>query len=254
MWAALVRSHDSRMRTPNRLTRTALAVVLGSVAPTACGTEAPTGATSAEVSAVGAGASKTPAPKRSLPSDGLATDPDPEARYLAVSTRILYEFDPSGRGPLEPTPEGTIPPRNRNLPEGGPVPLDAPEPPSDPDPAPTRTGPVEEVPLNPLDACAGDAHAERVLAAFDGTGPADYPALRRKLTGLDYPPSRIHRMPDHDGSPRARLDLRFMGDNLVLEITGTPHRVRVEPFGAPETEDVRVTDVRRGQDRAAAPS
>ncbi|MFZ4297598.1 hypothetical protein ACOZE3_06685 [Streptomyces cinereoruber] len=239
------------MRTPNRFTKTVLAVALGGMALTACGTEGPTGGAPAEASAVGVGASKAPAPKRSLPSDGLATHPDPEARYLAVSTRILDDCDPTT--PVEPTPEGTIPPR-RSLPEDGPVPLEAPEPPSDPEPAPTRTGPVEEVPLDPLDKCAGDAHAERILTAFDGTGPADHAALRQKLTSLDYPPSRIHRMPDHDGSPRARLDLRFMGNNLALEITGTRDRVSVEPFGAPETEDVRITEVRRKQNPAASTS
>ncbi|MFJ4340221.1 hypothetical protein [Streptomyces sp. NPDC088915] len=245
------------MRTPNRLTRTVLAVALGGMALTACGTAGPTGETPAKASAVGAGAPKTPAPKRSLPSDGLATDPDPEMRYLAVSTRILDDCEPVDptpvdQTPVEPVPEGTIPPRH--LSEGDPLPLEAPGPPSDPEPAPTRTGPVEEVPLDLLDKCAGDAHAGRVLRAFDGTGPADYPALRKKLTSLDYPPSRIHRMPDRDGSPRARLDLRFMGNNLVLEITGTRHRVLVEPFGAPETDDVRVTSVERRQNPAAPSS
>ncbi|MFC8011530.1 hypothetical protein [Streptomyces cinereoruber] len=238
------------MRTPNRFTKTVLAVALGGMALTACGTEGPTGGASAKASAVGVGASKAPTPKRSLPSDGLATHPDPELRYLAVSTRILDDCDPTT--PVEPTPEGTIPPRPPR--KAGPLPLDAPKPPSDPEPAPTRTGPIEEVPLDPLDKCAGDAHAARVLTAFDGTGPADYAGLRKRLTSLDYPPFRIHRMPDHDGSPRARLDLRFMGNNLALEITGTRDGVSVESFGAPETEDVRITDVRRKQNPAASTS
>ncbi|MET9935927.1 MULTISPECIES: hypothetical protein [unclassified Streptomyces] len=71
-------------------------------------------------------------------------------RYLAVSPRVLDDCELSDPAPV--------------------------------DPAPTRTGPVEEVPLDPLDECAGDAHAERVLRAFDSTGPADRPAPRKKLT------------------------------------------------------------------------
>ncbi|MEV7674330.1 hypothetical protein [Streptomyces sp. NPDC088752] len=245
------------MRTPHRFTKTVLAVALAGTALTACGTATAPGGASAEASAVGAGASKTPAPKRSLPSDGLATDPDPEVRHLAVATRILDDCEPGdpapgGPGPVEPAPEGTIPSRHPS--EGAPLPLEAPEPPAGPEPAPTGTGPVEEVPLDPLDKCAGDAHAERILTAFGGTGPADYPALRKKLTGLEYPPSRIHRMPDRDGSPRARIDLRFMGNNLALEVTGTRHRVRVEPFGVPETDDVRITTVQRKRNPAAPAS
>ncbi|MEU1538779.1 hypothetical protein ABZ461_11740 [Actinacidiphila glaucinigra] len=43
----------------------------------------------------------------------------------------------------------------------------------------------------------------------------------------------------------ASVDLRFMGSRLALEVTGTSSGVIVEVFGAPETEDVEVTDVRR---------
>lgn len=52
-------------------------------------------------------------------------------------------------------------------------------------------------------------------------------------------------MPSRAGAPRARLDLRFIGSNVALAVTGTSSGVTVEAFGAPETEDVEVTDVQR---------
>ncbi|MBX9424843.1 MULTISPECIES: hypothetical protein [Streptomyces] len=244
------------MRTRNRFAKIVLAAALAGMALTACGTADPSGRTTAGASAVEPGAKPkpkpTPTPVRSLPSDALAEHPDPEMRFLALSSRVLDGCVPGGL-PQPPSvpPEDVPPPQNlpgRPMPEEPgdlSVPSGAPEPPPAPEPAPTRSGPVEEVPLTAVDKCAGDAHAARVRTAFDGAGPADYPALKKKLTSLDYPPSRIHRMPDHGGAPRARIDLRFMGGNLALEVTGTPDQVLVEPFGAPETEDVRVTDVKR---------
>ncbi|MFF5030255.1 hypothetical protein ACFY2J_39495 [Streptomyces collinus] len=99
--------------------------------------------------------------------------------------------------------------------------------------------------LTEAEACEGTAHADRVTGAFQGTATTDYAALLEKLTGLDYPAERIHRMPQRRGEPRARIDLRFMGGHLVLEVTGARDGVFVEPFGAPETEDVQVTDIQR---------
>ncbi|MDV5146184.1 hypothetical protein R1T08_18745 [Streptomyces sp. SBC-4] len=260
------------MRTPNRLAKIVLAAALGSMALTACGTADATGRNSVKVSAVGVEAAQTskptpsptptPTPTRSLPSDDLATHPDPEMRFLALFSRVLDGCVPGGlpEPPADPAADDATPPQN--LPAGTKpeepgdlsVPLDAPEPPSSPEQAPTRSGPVEEVPLTVTDKCAGDAHAQRIREAFDGAGPADQPALRKKLTALDYPPSRIHRMPDHGGSPRARIDLRFMGNNLILEVTGTDRGVLVESFGAPETMDVDVAKVKRkpGADDATA--
>lgn len=262
MWAAIGRSHDSRMRTPNRLAKIVLAAALGSVVLTGCGTADATGKPPAKASAVGVGASASPSPSRSLPSDGLATHPDPEMRFLALFSRVLDGCVPGGlpEPPADLAADDEVPPQNRPgqpMPEEPgdlSVPSDAPEPPPSPEPAPTRSGPVEEVPLTATDKCVGDAHAQRIREAFDGTGPADQSALRKKLSSLDYPPSRIHRMPDHGGSPRARIDLRFMGNNLVLEVTGTARGVLVEPFGAPETEDVDVTKVKRkpGADATAS--
>ncbi len=258
MWAARRRSHDSCMRTPNRLAKIVLAAALGSMALTACGTVDATGKPPAKVSAAAVGASAkpapaaTPTPTRSLPSDDLATHPDPFARFLALNSRVLDGCVPGGL-PEPPSlePEESLPPQNQpgqpmpEEPEELPFPTDFPPPPPAPEPAPTKSGPVEEVPLTDVEKCAGDAHAERVRTAFDDAAPADYPALQKKLTSLDYPPSFINRMPDQGGSPRARIDLRFMGGRLVLDVTGTDRGVTAEPFGAPETEDVRITEVKR---------
>lgn len=258
MWAASGRPHDSRMRIPQRLSKTVAAAVLGALALTACGTADATGRPPAKATAVDAAAPAKPTPTptsaRKLPSDALADDPDPEARFLSVLVRVMEECTPGGlpdpseipeeaEPPSGPMPDKPPLPEEPPLSEEVPLPEDAPVPTSSP--APARTGPVEEVALDPLDRCAGDAHAERVRPAFAGRAPAGFEALRKGLTELDYPPSRIHRMPDHQGAPRARLDLRFMGNHLVLEITGTTDGVRVEPFGVPETEDVDVTEVRR---------
>ncbi|MFI9296275.1 hypothetical protein [Streptomyces gardneri] len=247
------------MRTPNRLAKIVLAAALGSMALTACGTVDATGKPPAKVSAAAVGASAkpapaaTPTPTRSLPSDDLATHPDPLARFLALYSRVLDGCVPGGlpEPPLSPDEGESVPPQNlpgEPMPEEPgdfSVPSDAPEPPPAPEPAPTRSGPFEEVPLTDVEKCTGDAHADRVRTAFDGAAPADYPALRKKLESLDYPPSFIERMPDQDGSPRVRVDLRFMAGNLVLEVTGTDRGVTAEPFGAPEVELARVTEVKR---------
>ncbi|MER5775484.1 hypothetical protein ABT144_14535 [Streptomyces sp. NPDC002039] len=67
--------------------------------------------------------------------------------------------------------------------------------------------------------------------------------MRGSLIRLGYPAARIHRMPDHAGAPRARLDLRALGSRLALEVTGTGAGVITEAFGAPEDESVHVLDV-----------
>ncbi|MFE1552811.1 hypothetical protein [Streptomyces sp. NPDC058718] len=256
------------MRTPNRLAKIVLAAALGSMALTACGTEDATGRPPAKASAVGVDArpasKPTPAPTstRPLPTDDLAKHSDPEMRLLALYSRVLDGCVPGGlpKPPADPVADDETPPQN--LPGGSKpeepgdlsVPSDAPEPPYSPEPAPTGSGPVEEVPLTAVDKCAGDAHAQRIHEAFDGAGPADQMDLRKELVALDYPPTRIHPMPDHGGLPRVRIDLRFIGNNLILEVTGTDRGVLVESFGAQETEDVDVTKVKRkpGADDATA--
>lgn len=149
----------------------------------------------------------------------------------------------------EPTPiygPGETPPAVPGDAQEAPVPLpsDAPEPPS---PATGSVKPRQpvEVPLPGTEKCYGDWHADRVVEAFKNTKATGYDAMRTELTALDYPAARVHRMPDHGGRSRARVDLRFMGGHAALEVTGTGSGVIVEVFGAPETEDVKLTDVKR---------
>ncbi|MFJ2739311.1 hypothetical protein ACIO3O_06545 [Streptomyces sp. NPDC087440] len=103
----------------------------------------------------------------------------------------------------------------------------------------------EEVPLGAMEKCEGDFHTKRITKAFHTPGPTPYPTLHHTLTTLDYPSSVIHRMPDHEGAARVRIDLRFMGGNLVLEVTATTKGVQVDPFGASEQSELKVTDVKR---------
>ncbi|KMS69531.1 hypothetical protein ACM01_35000 [Streptomyces viridochromogenes] len=201
-------------------------------------------------------ADQTPAGEAVPSATPLGASPsagDPELRFLEVMRRILQGCAPdapdgSGGAPKpedlpgyegEPTPRygpGETPPSVPGDEADTPVPADS-----------TGPRPVKEVPLTGAEKCNGSEHAERVSGAFKNTRTSAYEAIHRKLTDLDYPASRIHQMPDHAGAPRARLDLRLMGGHLALEITGTGNGVIVEAFGAPETEDVKVTDVRRKQ-------
>ncbi|CAL9413924.1 hypothetical protein SUDANB58_01703 [Streptomyces sp. enrichment culture] len=204
-----------------------------------------------------------------------ATDPlgaatgadDPELRAFTMLSRVMEDCGPDapdgdGGSGAVPEPEdlpgwedgaaprygpGGTPPGVPDAEGDTPVPPDAPAPP-EPSPVPTRSGPAGEVPLTDAEKCEGEAHARRIGEAFGGTGPTGHRQIREKLTGLDYLASWIHRMPDRAGAPRVRLDLRFMGGRLALEITGTRGGVTVEAFGAPEAEDVEVTDVVRERD------
>ncbi|MEV8093317.1 hypothetical protein [Kitasatospora sp. NPDC085879] len=201
----------------------------------------------------------------SNPADALSNSGDPEMRFLALVTRVTQKCAPNapsdkGGGVVprpgdlaaageEVTPRygpGQTPPGTPNADGDIPVPLppDAPEP-SGPASAPAGPEPVGEVPLVGVDECAAREHAERIREAFTNSRAAGFEAMRDRLAGLDYPASRIHRMPDRAGAPRVRIDLRFMGNNLALEVTGTGSGVTVEPFGASEREDVQVTDVKR---------
>ena len=262
MWAALGCSHDSRMRTPNRLAKIVLAAALGSVVLTGCGTADATGKPpAAKATAAGVGASATPKPKPTgmIPPDALEAHPDPEVRALALVTRITNKCAPGTMPELPALPadddlSATVGPEQpTKSPEPVPLPTDAPEPPSS---EPVKTGPVEEVPLTPVDTCAGAAHAERIRKAFDGASPADYAELRKKLTALDYLPESIHRMPDHGGKPRARIDLRDLSasGSLSLEVTATARGVTADPFGAPVDQEVDVTKVKRKAGADSAPA
>ncbi|MFE1894868.1 hypothetical protein [Streptomyces yangpuensis] len=189
---------------------------------------------------------------------------DQESRFLALMTRTAQGCAPDatgGGGGGAPRPEdlpgaeavptprygpGTTPPGVPNADGDIPVALDDPAPASQPAAGATGSGPAGEVPLTGVEKCVGGEHVKRVADAFRNTKAAGYEALRKQLTDLDYPASRIHRMPDHAGAPRIRVDLRTMGGRVALEVTGTGSGVVAEAFGAPETEDVKVTDVRRG--------
>ncbi|WP_426568840.1 hypothetical protein [Streptomyces canus] len=237
--------------------KSVLAAALGCMVLSGCG--ARNAAT--EQLPVGSAVSATTAP------DAPTIDGDPETRFLALMTRVTQNCAPDAPGVSGsdgvPRPEdlpgyegevtpgygpGETPPGVPNAEGDIPVPLEDPAPPT-PAPTPTldSTGrtPVDEVPLTGVEECSGGEHAQRVGEAFGNTETAGYQVMQTKLAGLDYPAARIHRMPDRAGAPRARLDLRVMGSHLALEVTGTTNGVLVEAFGAPETEDVKVTDVRR---------
>ena len=257
MWAGAARSHDSRMRNATRFTKIVLAAALGGMALSACGTADTTGKAQGRVSAVGvadttatATASAKPkptaTPERMVSPDALATHPDPAVRSMALEIRITNRCEPDTMPELPPLPatdDLAEPVRPEEQPEPRDTPLqlpgDATEPPS--------SGPAEETALSPLGRCVGGAHVERILNAFDGAGPAEYAELRKALIALDYLPEAIHRMPDHEGRPRVRLDLRATGviDNLVVEVVSTADTVLADPFGAPVTQSVDVTRVKR---------
>ncbi|MFF3212085.1 hypothetical protein ACFYYB_15645 [Streptomyces sp. NPDC002886] len=132
--------------------------------------------------------------------------------------------------------------------DGGPVPVPLPSdvpPPPEPDPDFAPAGRYEEVALNPAEECFGADHVRRIGEAFADTKTGDYQVMRKKLTELGYPAPYIHRMPDHAGAPRVRVDLRVFGSRLALEVTGTGSGVSAEAFGASEEEGVNVADVRR---------
>ena len=101
---------------------------------------------------------------------------------------------------------------------------------------------VDPVPLTEAEDCAAQKHQLRISRAFSGTDTVTYEELRDKLTSLNYPAARIHRMPDFSGEPVARLDLRVGAELLALEVTDINNGVLVEAFGAPE--GVSVTEVR----------
>lgn len=81
-----------------------------------------------------------------------------------------------------------------------------------PPPSPSR----KEVSLTSIEECSGWAHAKHLNEASQDTKSTNYQTMHNRLTGLDYPASRIHRMPNHAGAPRARFDLCSMRPLGVL--------------------------------------
>lgn len=113
-----------------------------------------------------------------------------------------------------------------------------------PEPTPDSTLPVlvDPVPLDSTEECIAGRHQLRISSAFSRTDTATYEELRNRLVSLNYPAARIHRMPDFNGEPVARLDLRVGAEHLALEVTDIGYGVMVEAFGAPD--GVSVTEVR----------
>ncbi|MFE0509119.1 hypothetical protein [Streptomyces sp. NPDC058964] len=234
------------------VSKSLLVTALGCMVLSGCGTQHTTTDRTPAGSTVSATAQPTAQPSN-----------DPEMRFLALMTRIMQDCGPnasgdSGKGeaagPADlpggqdaPTPgygPGETPPGVADTGGDVPIPVDdsaSAKPAADP----TGPKPAKEVPLTGVEKCSGTEHAQRVSEAFEDARTTSYQAMREMLTRLDYPASRIHRMPDHAGAPRARLDLRMMGSHLALEVTRTGSGAAVEAFGVPETEDVKVTDVKR---------
>ncbi|MFF9341079.1 hypothetical protein ACF1CG_15245 [Streptomyces sp. NPDC014773] len=245
------------MSTPKRLLKTLAlsAAALGALSLTACGTQTTGGgpAGAGPVAAKPAAAvTATPSP-RMVSGKDLERHPDPIVRAQAIAVRITNTCAPGTAMELPPLPEvsGLAEPAT-GTPPVPPVPsppADVPvELPSDlpPPPGPEAAVPYDEVPLNEVDRCAADAHADRVRGAFAGGAPADEAALRKALAGVDYLPENVHRMPG-GGALRVRIDLRDLSpnDNLALEVTATATGVRVDAFGAPLPGGPDITEIRR---------
>ncbi|WP_063804087.1 hypothetical protein [Streptomyces bungoensis] len=233
------------------LAKPVLVAALGCMVLSGCGTQ------NAATDQASAGSAVSTATPLDAPLD------DPETRFLELITRITVDCAPDAPDDRAEVPqpedlpgwEEAPPPRygSGETPPGGPdtggdipvpLPSDATRPPES-TPSAVKPKPAREVPLTGIERCSGSEHAQRVTEAFKNTETTSYQVMHTTLTSMEYPASRIHRMPSHAGAPRARLDLRFIGSNLALEVTGTSSGVIVEAFGAPETEDVKVTDVKR---------
>ncbi len=248
------RQHDACMRSRS-FPKSVLVAALGCLVLSACGTQK---AATDHAASAGSPVKATTSPKAPPSAE------DQEVRFIELVGQAIDSCSPDAPddkgGEGAAVPEGLVieeeptriygpgetPPAVPGDAEEAPVPLpsDTPEPPNPANGSAKPKQPVE-VPLPSNEKCYGDWHADRVVEAFKNKKANGYDAMRTKLTALDYPAARVHRMPDHGGQPRARVDLRFMGGHAALEVTGTGSGVIVEVFGAPETEDVKLTDVKR---------
>lgn len=230
---------------PSFLPKSLAALAIGCITLTGCGT----GQSNDSARTRPAGASV-----KSSPESG-----DAEVRFLDLVNRLARKCRPdapdsSGSGAPDPKTlpnaptgapaygPGQTPPGTPNSAGDIPVPL---EDPASSAPGSSAPGTVDEVPLTGIEVCSATEHSERITQTFGNKSPADYQQLEGKLLSAGYPALRIHRMADHDGAPRARLDLRVADSHLALEVTGTSRSVTVESFGAPSGEAVSVLDVRR---------
>ncbi|GAA3063076.1 hypothetical protein GCM10017562_30640 [Streptomyces roseofulvus] len=233
------------------------ATALGALTLTACGTQNAGAARNAAEPAAAAAVTASPSP-RMLSGKDLERHPDPVVRAEALAVRLANTCAPGTAMELPPLPEvanvaetvpGTPPAAEEPpTPAQPPASADAPaDLPSDlPPPQPEAPVSLDEVPLADVDRCVADAHADRIRAAFTAA-PADEAALRKTLTGLDYLPETVHRMPGD--ALEFRIDLRELspGDSLALEVTATGTGVRVDAFGAPTADTPEITEIRRKQ-------
>lgn len=225
-----------------RFTASVVIAAAGSLALTACGTQT---ASSTSTAPVGSQASASPArqPTEKQFLDILNTfarqcSPDaPSGSGAAPDPGTLPGGIPSGVAPRTDKPAGT-PDANGDIP----IPVD--ESAEMPD-KPMQSGPPQEVELSEIEKCAAAKHAERLTTQAAGEPHTTYSTLQQTITAAGYRTDRIHKMPDLGGDPRARVDLRFMGSGLAVEVIGTGTGVIAEPFGVPEDESVSVTEVRR---------
>ncbi|MET9704081.1 hypothetical protein [Streptomyces griseus] len=226
-----------------RFTASVVIAAAGSLALTACGTQTASSASSSAPvgSQVSAAPALQPTEKQFLDTlNEFARQCSPDApsdNGAAPDPGTLPGGIPSGAAPRTDKPAGT-PDANGDIP----IPVD--ESGEMPD-KPMRSGPPQEVELDAIEKCAAAKHAERLTTEAASEPHTTYSALQRTIVAAGYRTDRIHEMPDLGGDPRARVDLRFMGSGLVVEVIGTGTGLIAEPFGAPVDESVSVTEVRR---------
>lgn len=225
-----------------RFTASIVIAAVGSLVLTACGTQA---ASSTSTTPVSSQASATPhrQPTEKQFLDILnkfarqCSTGSPSGSGVAPDPGTLPGGIPGGVAPRTDKPAGS-PDAN----DGTPIPVD--ESGEMPD-KPVQTGPPQEVELGEIEKCAAAKHVERLTTTAAGAPHNTYSTLQHAIIAAGYRTDRIHKMPDLGGDPRARVDLRFMGSGLAVEVVGTGTGVIAEPFGAPEDESVSVTEVRR---------
>ncbi|MCP9958343.1 hypothetical protein [Streptomyces sudanensis] len=224
---------------------------MGFLSLTACGTQtASSTSTTSAGSEVSASPTRQPTEKQfldTLNEFARQCSPDaPSGSSAAPDPGTLPGGIPVGEAPRTDKPAGT-PDANGDIP----IPVD--ESGEMPD-KPMQPGPPQEVELGEIEKCPAAKHVERITTKAAGQPHITYSALQQTIIAAGYRTDRIHKMPDLSGDPRARVDLRFMGSRLALEVIGSGTGVIVEPFGAPEDESVAVIEVRRKPNLDAPPS
>ncbi|MFD4376100.1 hypothetical protein [Streptomyces sp. NPDC058486] len=220
------------MRKTQRLTKSVLAVTLGSaLALTLCATGSASAATpvgkAAPVGKTATGLDPVPVPE----------DPGPEMDFQVWAGNVLESclpVPPSGAGARTAAARAAAAKRAAVASSVVKKVTVAPG------------ASVGEVRLSEVGRCVGAVHQQRITGAF-AEGPADYRQLRAQLIALGYPSARIHRMQEHHGQPMARIDLRLgrSDGNVAVDVTAYRYVVTASPFGVPASPQVDVTKVRR---------